>query len=95
MSLPAPIPTNTKALQAVAADGEVVLTSEGPGLAICVSLTPEAVLASLEALRVAAEEAMGQRHPLQAPVSSIDILPLLQTHTVGRREDARAGPSEK
>ena len=55
------IPTNTRALQASAVDGEVVMQSRGPGLAIFLSLTPEAVLASLKPLQLAAEQALNQR----------------------------------
>jgi hypothetical protein len=56
-----PIPANTAPLRALAQEGEVVLTSDGPGRPVSTALTPEAVLASLEPLRAAAERAIRQR----------------------------------
>ena len=48
----------TKPLQTVALDGEVVILGEG---SMCGSMLPEAVLASLDDLRAAAELAIVQR----------------------------------
>jgi hypothetical protein len=47
-----------KPLRASAVDGEVVVAGEG---AFCASFVPQALLASLEPLRRAAEEALAQR----------------------------------
>ena len=43
-------------LKAVAFEGEVVVSGD-----VCLAMTPEAALASAEALRVAAESALGTR----------------------------------
>ena len=56
-----PIPPNDKPLRATAIDGDVVLASGPGGCPVDAAFTPEAVLASLEVLRQAAEEAIGQR----------------------------------
>ena len=55
-----PIPANPQALTAQACEGEVVIRSDGPGRAVCLAMTPQAVLASLEPLRAAAEAALAQ-----------------------------------
>ena len=47
-----------KPLRATAIDGEVVVTGEG---AFCGAFVPQALLASLEPLRRAAEEALAHR----------------------------------
>ncbi|HEX8570460.1 MAG TPA: hypothetical protein VF699_11130 [Caulobacteraceae bacterium] len=50
-----------KPLDAVAVEGEVVLTScAGHGRPVVVAMTPEAVLASLDIMRAAAEAAIVQ-----------------------------------
>ena len=61
MSL-APIPPLDRPLDAVAFEGEVVLTScAGFGRPVVVAMTPEAVLATIEPMRAAAEAAILQR----------------------------------
>ena len=56
------IPPLDKPLDAVAVEGEVVVTScSGHGRPVVVAMTPEAVLASLELMRAAAEAAIVQR----------------------------------
>ena len=51
-------------LKAVAFEGEVVVSGE-----VCLAMTPEAALASAEALRVAAESALrAQNGSVSAPV---------------------------
>ena len=54
------VPVNLQPLTAQACEGEVVIRSDGPGRAVCLAMTPEAVLASLEPLRAAAEAALLQ-----------------------------------
>ena len=90
MSFISPIPTNTIALQASAVEGEVVLESTGPGLAICLSLTPEAVLTSLEPLRRAAEDAMAQRVE-GSSMSWQDAVSRVEALSVGSLGDADPG----
>ena len=85
-----PIPTNTTALQAFAIDGEVVLKSTGLGLPICLSLTPDAVLASLEPLRLAAQEALTQSSGDRV-MSSDDIIKHHETFSVGASADDGGG----
>ena len=54
-------PPKTSPIQALAIDGEVVLLADGPGRPIEASFVPEAILASLAAMKAAAEEALRQR----------------------------------
>ena len=54
------MPPNDQPFTADAFDGEVVITAAGPGRGVDLAMTPEAVLASLEPLRVAAEAALAQ-----------------------------------
>ena len=61
-----PIPANIIPLRAIAVEGEVVLLSAGPGAPVSATFTPEAVLASLDAMRSAAECAIEQRGDLRA-----------------------------
>jgi hypothetical protein len=56
-----PLAANTIPMSAHAVDGEVVLSSPGPGVPVSAAFTPEAVLASLEPMRQAAETALEQR----------------------------------
>jgi hypothetical protein len=55
-----PIPPNQDPFTAEAFDGEVVIQAAGPGRGVTLAMTPEAVLASLEPLRAAAEAALAQ-----------------------------------
>jgi hypothetical protein len=55
------IPVNAAPLAAAAIDGEVVIYSRGPGVPVSCAFTPEAVLASLEPMRTAAEHAIRLR----------------------------------
>ena len=55
------IPTNSDALEAMVVDGDILIRATGPGLSISLSLTPEAVIQSLEPLRHAAERAIEER----------------------------------
>jgi hypothetical protein len=64
------LPVNRAPLAAFAIDGEVVLASQGPGVPVAAAFTPEAVLASLEVMRAAAELAIWQR--TQGPPLSDD-----------------------
>ena len=66
-----PFPTNSRPIEAEAIDGEVVIKSAGDGLPFCVSITPQAVLASLERLREAAEEASNQVRTATVPNGDI------------------------
>jgi hypothetical protein len=54
------VPTNQEAFTAEAFEGEVVIRADGPGRSVTVAMTPQAVLASLEPLRAAAEAALAQ-----------------------------------
>ena len=56
-----PIPVNAAPLEAFAVDGEVLLLSRGPGMPVSAAFTPQAVLASLEPMRIAAERAVKQQ----------------------------------
>jgi hypothetical protein len=62
-----PVPANIAPLEATAVDGEVVLISRGRGVPVNAAFTPEAVLASLEPMRMAAEHAVQQRNELRSP----------------------------
>lgn len=53
------IPTNAEPIEAQAYEGQVVLKCSGPK-PLDVAFTPQAVLASLEPLRAAAEAALAQ-----------------------------------
>jgi hypothetical protein len=53
-------PANQEAFTAEAFEGEVVIRGDGPGLSVTLAMTPQAVLASLEPLRAAAEIALAQ-----------------------------------
>ena len=56
------IPPMDLPLRAIAVEGEVVVTSvAGHGRPVMVAMTPEAVLASLEPMRAAADAAILQR----------------------------------
>ena len=65
-----PIPPLDTPLDAVAVEGEVVLTScSGHGRPVVVAMTPEAVMASLEVMRLAAEAAMLQQEEAARPAA--------------------------
>ena len=70
MSLTAISPLD-RPLNAVAVEGEVVVTScSGFGRPVVVAMTPAAVLASLEVMRAAAEAAILQRDEAARPAAS-------------------------
>ena len=53
-----PLSIISKPLSATPVEGDVVLTIKGRGIQVAAALTPEAVLASLEPMRQAAEQAI-------------------------------------
>ena len=58
MSSPSP---KTSVIEALAVDGAVVLLAGGPGRPVEGSFEPQAILDSLESMRLAANEALHQR----------------------------------
>ena len=65
------IPPNQQAFTAEAHEGEVVIQAAGIGQTVTLAMTPEAVLASLEPLRAAAEAALAQAGPFRVTANGL------------------------
>ena len=79
-----------KPLRASAHEGEVVITGEGN---VCGSFTPEAVIASLDSLRDAAEQALRQQDCLTGEdLASLSSLPVAEVHAKAGVRRVRRAP---